>query len=46
MAKQKPYYYSAFPDKDPTTVKPASDSTKKVVVSAALTTTQKCNSKI
>ncbi|ANI90223.1 cytochrome C oxidase subunit II [Arachidicoccus ginsenosidimutans] len=28
MAKQKPAYYLAFPDKDPSNIKPAADSTK------------------
>lgn len=46
VAKQKPYYFSAFPDKEPSTVKPTNDSTKKVVVSAVLANTQKGNSKI
>ncbi|MEJ8817224.1 cytochrome c oxidase subunit II [Lacibacter sp. H407] len=30
MAKQKPNYYAAFPDKDPSAVKPAADSTAAV----------------
>ncbi len=46
VAKQKPYYFSAFPDKEPATTKPATDSTKKVVVSAVIANTLKSNSKI
>ena len=44
MAKQKPYYYSAFPDKDPANLK--ADSTKKVAVSVSLKLPQKDNTKI
>jgi cytochrome c oxidase subunit II len=31
MAKQKPLYLSAFPDKDPENAKPKADSTKPAV---------------
>ena len=30
MAKQKPYYLSAFPEKDPENAKPAVDSAKAI----------------
>jgi cytochrome c oxidase subunit 2 len=41
MAKQKPNYYVAFPDKDPTAEKPASDST--AATPAAVKTTVAMN---
>ena len=46
MAKQKPYYYTAFPDKEPSNAKPSVDSTKKVVAFKEISNTQKSNSKI
>jgi cytochrome c oxidase subunit 2 len=46
VAKQKPYYFSAFPDKDPATIKPVADSSKKVTATVDLIKTQKSSSKI
>ena len=44
IAKQKPYYYTAFPDKDPANEKV--DSTKKVAINSSLTISSKDNTKI
>ncbi len=46
MAKQKPQYYTAFPDKDPTTIKTATDSVKPVMAKSAIIITQKSVAKI
>jgi len=37
LAKQKPYYYAAFPEKDPAVSKPAADSTVKPTTAKSLT---------
>jgi len=46
LAKQKPQYYTAFPEKDPTTVKPLGDSVKPEITKAPLPIAQKSVAKI
>jgi len=45
IAKQKPQYYTAFPDKDPT-VKPVADSVKPAITKAPIAIAQKSLEKI
>ena len=41
MAKQKPYYFAAFPDKDPASAPKADSTTKKVALVASSSNSQK-----
>ncbi len=46
IAKQTPYYFAAFPDKNPATLKSSADSVKPVTVKAPVAIAQKVQEKI